>query len=88
MPRPWTGKAPLKKQKRKIKLFESVNTDTGVKQLEMLKSYELGNFQVKDRDEVLGKPLSRAERQELVKRHVSSNRQVNLGKIQLQFITC
>ncbi|KAJ0513208.1 hypothetical protein HanHA300_Chr10g0354921 [Helianthus annuus] len=28
-----------------------------------------------------GKPLSRAERGELVKRHVSSNRQVNLGKI-------
>ncbi|KAK1438198.1 hypothetical protein QVD17_04003 [Tagetes erecta] len=80
MPRPWTGKAPLKKQTRKIKLFESVNTDTGMKQLEMLKAYELGNFQVRNRDEVLGKPLSRAERQELVKRHVSSNRQVNLGR--------
>ncbi|KAI3728315.1 hypothetical protein L6452_16949 [Arctium lappa] len=80
MPRPWTGKAPLKKSTRKIKLFESLNPSNNVKQLEMLKPYELGNFEVKPREEVLGKPLSRAERQELVKRHVSSNRQVNLGR--------
>ncbi|KAK9052739.1 hypothetical protein SSX86_029369 [Deinandra increscens subsp. villosa] len=79
MPRPWTGKPPLKKSTRKIKLFESPsNPDT--KQLQMLKPYELGNFDVKPREEVLGKPLSRAERHELVKRHVSSNRQVNLGR--------
>lgn len=80
MPRPWTGKAPLKKSTRKIKLFESLNPSNNAKQLEMLKPYELGNFEVRPREEVLGKPLSRAERQELVKRHVSSNRQVNLGR--------
>ncbi|XP_076943760.1 CRS2-associated factor 2, chloroplastic-like isoform X2 [Bidens hawaiensis] len=84
MPRPWTGKPPLKKSTRKIKLFESVNpnndNNNNVKRLEMLKPYELGNFEVRPRDEVLGKPLTRAERQELVKRHVSSNRQVNLGR--------
>ncbi|KAJ9549518.1 hypothetical protein OSB04_022061 [Centaurea solstitialis] len=83
MPRPWTGKAPLKKSTRKIKLFESLNpnpSSNNAKQLEMLKPYELGNFEVRPRDEVLGKPLSRAERLELVKRHVSSNRQVNLGR--------
>ncbi|MFS7984641.1 putative glycine hydroxymethyltransferase [Helianthus anomalus] len=33
------------------------------------------------REEVLRKLLSRAERLKLVKRHVSSNRQVNLGKM-------
>ncbi|KAJ0446348.1 putative RNA-binding, CRM domain, YhbY-like superfamily, CRS2-associated factor, plant [Helianthus annuus] len=69
MPRPWTGKPPLKKSTRKIKLFESSNPNSSnnnnTKQLEML---------------MLGKPLSRAERHELVKRHVSSNRQVNLGR--------
>lgn len=80
MPRPWTGKAPLKKSTRKIKLFESLNPGNGGKQLEMLKPYELGNFEVKPREEVLGKPLSRAERLELVKPHISSNRQVNLGR--------
>ncbi|KAI3713850.1 hypothetical protein L1987_72436 [Smallanthus sonchifolius] len=80
MPRPWTGKPPLKKSTRKIKLFETLNPDNNTKQLEMLKPYELGNFEVRPREEVLGKPLSRAERQELVKRHVSSNRQVNLGR--------
>ncbi|XP_071702187.1 CRS2-associated factor 2, chloroplastic [Rutidosis leptorrhynchoides] len=82
MPRPWTGKAPLKKQTKKIKLFESSDQRQNGKKLEMLKEFEIGNgnFELKPRDEVLGKPLSRAERQELVKRHVSSNRQVNLGR--------
>lgn len=80
MPRPWTGKAPLKKQVKKIKLFESLDQGQNGKKLEMLKPLEIGNFEVKPREEVLGKPLSRAERQELVKKHISSNRQVNLGR--------
>lgn len=82
MPRPWTGKPPLKKSTRKIKLFESLDEggDKGRK-MEMLKPFEMGNFEVKSRDEVLGKPLRRAERLELVKRHISSNRQVNLGML-------
>nr|XP_043606681.1 CRS2-associated factor 2, chloroplastic [Erigeron canadensis] len=82
MPRPWTGKAPLKKSTRKVKLFESLGEsgDEDVNKFEMLKPYELGDYVVKSREEVLGKPLSRAERLELVKRHVSSNRQVNLGR--------
>ncbi|KAM0031579.1 putative RNA-binding, CRM domain, pyridoxal phosphate-dependent transferase, major [Helianthus debilis subsp. tardiflorus] len=38
------------------------------------------------REEVLGKPLSRAERLELVKRHVSSNRQGWLTHNMLELI--
>ncbi|KAA8529598.1 hypothetical protein F0562_034302 [Nyssa sinensis] len=86
MPRPWTGKAPMKKSKRKIRLFDSFNPPppeaNGAKQLEMLRPYELGKFptEVKTRQEVLGRPLSRAEIRLLLKPHLSSNRQVNLGR--------
>lgn len=87
MPRPWTGKAPLKKSKRKIKLFEPLDApaehdgnDTKQYQYEMLKAYELGKYQVRPRKGVLGAPLTRAEIRELLKPAISSNRQVNLGK--------
>nr|GMD79404.1 CRS2-associated factor 2, chloroplastic [Ipomoea batatas] len=86
MPRPWTGKAPLKKSKRKIKLFEPLDSaakldgnDTKQYQYEMLKAYELGKFHVRPRKDVLGPPLTRAEIQELLKPAISCNRQVNLG---------
>nr|GMD76807.1 CRS2-associated factor 2, chloroplastic [Ipomoea batatas] len=87
MPRPWTGKAPLKKSKRKIKLFEPLDSaakldgnDTKQYEYEMLKAYELGKFHVRPRKDVLGPPLTRAEIQELLKPAISCNRQVNLGR--------
>ncbi|KAL2547014.1 CRS2-associated factor 2 [Forsythia ovata] len=49
MPRPWTGKAPMKKSKRKIKLFEPLggvenkeNGNVAEKRFEMFRAYELG----------------------------------------------
>ncbi|EPS59439.1 hypothetical protein M569_15368, partial [Genlisea aurea] len=86
MPRPWTGKAPMKKRKRNIKLFEPLGAedsdlgDVGVKKYEMLRSYNLGKFPVRPREEVLGEPLTREEIKEMLKRCLSSNRQVNLGR--------
>ncbi|KAK3041820.1 hypothetical protein RJ639_000336 [Escallonia herrerae] len=85
MPRPWTGKAPLKKSKKKIPLFESFNPPSeseGVRHLEMPGPYRLGKYpaETKSREEVLGRPLTKAEIKELVKPHWTSNRQVNLGR--------
>lgn len=88
MPRPWTGKAPLKKKKdkRKIPLFEPFNKPdpevNGVKRVEMPAPYKLGDFQKESRrrEEILGEPLSRAEIKKLVHPLVSDNRQVNLGR--------
>lgn len=86
MARPWTGKAPMKKAKRNIKLVEpsdgpaSRNDDHVAKHYEMLEAYELGKYKVRPREEVLGKPLTRDEIRELLKPCISSNRQVNLGR--------
>lgn len=87
MPRPWTGKAPMKKSKRKIKLFEPLVTpenrrkeEEEMKHFEMLKAYELGKYTIRSRKEVLGKPLTRQEIRELLQPCISSNRQVNLGR--------
>ncbi|KAJ8438515.1 LOW QUALITY PROTEIN: hypothetical protein Cgig2_024604 [Carnegiea gigantea] len=88
MPRPWTGKAPLKKKKdkKKIPLFEPFNKPdsevNGVKRVEMPGPYKLGDFQKesRSREEILGDPLSRAEIKKLVQPLVSDNRQVNLGR--------
>ncbi|GJR52799.1 CRS2-associated factor 2, chloroplastic [Tanacetum coccineum] len=62
--------------------FAPPNWDGDGKVMEMMRGLEIGEgrYEVRPREEVLGKPLSRAERLELVKRHVSSNRQVNLGR--------
>lgn len=79
MPRPWTGKAPLKKSKRKVRLFGSVAEESnGVKRMEMQVGFQFP-AEVKPRNEVLGKPLSKVEARELIKPYLSSNRQVNLG---------
>ncbi|XP_059633707.1 CRS2-associated factor 2, chloroplastic [Cornus florida] len=86
MPRPWTGKAPMKKSNKKIHLFDSSDSPplgtSGVKRLEMLRPFQLGKFpaEVKPRNEVLGRPLTRAEIRVLIKPYLSSNRQVNLGR--------
>ncbi|XP_051149464.1 CRS2-associated factor 2, chloroplastic isoform X2 [Andrographis paniculata] len=86
MPRPWTGKAPMKKSKRKIKLFEPLgngddeNESMAGRRLEMLRGYELGKFNVRPREEVLGEPLTKWEIKDMLKPYLSSNRQVNLGR--------
>lgn len=95
MPRPWTGKAPLKKKKsRNIKLFKPLGytddedssvadkefEENSVMYYEMLKAYELGKVRLRPRDEVLGHPLSKMEIKEFIKPLLSSNKQVNLGR--------
>ncbi|GAB4839766.1 CRS2-associated factor 2 [Ancistrocladus abbreviatus] len=90
MPRPWTGKAPLKskkeKERKKIPLFDSFNPPPsgkkGVKYVEMPGPYKLGQFpkEAKSREEILGEPLSKAEIKMLLKPFLSCNRQVNLGR--------
>lgn len=77
----------MKKSKKNIPLFDPFspnnnNSNNSVKYLEMPKPYKLGNFpsELKPREEVLGKPLTKMEIRDLVKRHMSSNRQVNLGR--------
>lgn len=99
MPRPWTGKAPLKgkrekeMKKNKIPLFDSFNPPPpgmkGVKRVEMPGPYKLGQFpkEAMSRDEVLGDPLSKAEVKVLIQPHLASNRQVNLGILLAPFIT-
>lgn len=87
MSRPWTGKAPMKKSKRNIKLFEPLggvenneNGNVGEKRFKMFRAYELGKVNMRPREEVLGEPLTRAEIKELLRPCLSSNRQVNLGR--------
>ncbi|XP_010477635.1 PREDICTED: CRS2-associated factor 2, chloroplastic [Camelina sativa] len=86
MPRPWTGKAPLKKSKKKIPLFDSFNPPpagkAGVKYVEMPGPLPFGRYPKEgmNRDEVLGEPLKRWEKGMLIKPHMHDNRQVNLGR--------
>ncbi|XP_030472019.2 CRS2-associated factor 2, chloroplastic [Syzygium oleosum] len=86
MPRPWTGKAPLKGSKKKIPLFDSFDPPPpgkkGVKYVEMPGPFDLGKRprEGRTREEILGEPLKRWEIKMLVKPHLSDNRQVNLGR--------
>ncbi|OIT40294.1 PREDICTED: CRS2-associated factor 2, chloroplastic [Nicotiana attenuata] len=85
MPRPWTGKAPMKKSKRNIKLFEPLNppveNNEGIKRYEMLRAYQLmGKFEGRPKEKVLGPPLTKEEIRELLKPCIASNRQVNIGR--------
>lgn len=86
MPRPWTGKAPLKKSKKKIPLFDSFNPPpagkSGVKYVEMPGPFPFGRYPKESmtRDEILGEPLKKWERGMLIKPHMHDNRQVNLGE--------
>lgn len=86
MPRPWTGKAPLIKSKKKIPLFDSFNPPPpdkkGVKYVEMPGPFPYGKYpkEGKTREEILGEPLKKWEIKMLVKPLLSDNRQVNLGR--------
>ncbi|KAF2292765.1 hypothetical protein GH714_027953 [Hevea brasiliensis] len=86
MPRPWTGKAPLKKSKKKIPLFGSFNVPPpdkeGAKYVEMAVAFPLRKSpeEGKSRREILGEPLKKWEIKMLIKPLLSDNRQVNLAK--------
>ncbi|KAF2292774.1 hypothetical protein GH714_028118 [Hevea brasiliensis] len=86
MPRPWTGKAPLKKSKKKIPLFGSFNVPPpdkeGAKYVEMAVAFPLRKSpeEGKSRREILGEPLKKWEIKMLIKPLLSDNRQVNLGR--------
>nr|XP_048322485.1 CRS2-associated factor 2, chloroplastic-like [Ziziphus jujuba var. spinosa] len=91
MPRPWTGKAPLKsakekKRNRKIPLFDSFNPPPegteGVKHVQMPGPFPYGQYpkEGKTREEILGEPLKKWEIRMMVKPLFSDNRQVNLGR--------
>ncbi|KAF6172203.1 hypothetical protein GIB67_024825 [Kingdonia uniflora] len=86
MPRPWTGKAPLKKSKKNIPLFDSFSLPPpgmkGVKHVEIPGPFQFGKYPKhgKTREEILGEPLRKSEIRMLVKPHLSHNRQVNLGR--------
>ncbi|XP_021895886.1 CRS2-associated factor 2, chloroplastic [Carica papaya] len=86
MPRPWTGKAPLKKSKKNIPLFDSFNPPLpgkrGVKYVEMPGPFPFGKYpkEGKTRGEILGEPLTKSEIKMLIKAHLHDNRQVNLGR--------
>lgn len=56
------------------------NENMWSKRYEMVRGYELGKFNSPPRGEVLGAPLTRWEIKDLVKPHLSSNKQVNLGE--------
>ncbi|KAG6714027.1 hypothetical protein I3842_05G182300 [Carya illinoinensis] len=87
MPRPWTGKAPLKKKKdKKVPLFDSFNPPPlgkmGAKQMEMPGPLPLGKYPKdgKTREAILGEPLKKWEIKMLIQPHLKNNRQVNLGR--------
>lgn len=89
MPRPWTGKAPLKssKNKKKIPLIDSHDLPPppgalGVMQVETRGPIPFGKYpkEEKTREEILGKPLKKWEIRMLVKPMLGDNRQVNLGE--------
>lgn len=89
MARPWTGKPPLKKKeekkkRRKIAPFEPLNSpEDAAGGTKLLQKQLPFRREVKTREEILGKPLSRAEIRALIKPLVSCNRQVNLGLVLL-----
>lgn len=86
MPRPWTGKAPLKSTKKKIPLFDSFNPPPPGKEFskykEMPGPFPFGRYPKKEktREEILGEPLKKWEIEKLVHPRLSDNRQVNLGR--------
>ncbi|KAK6922249.1 RNA-binding, CRM domain [Dillenia turbinata] len=86
MPRPWTGKAPLKRSEpKRIRLFDSASElgmgVEGVKKLEMRRQFPMGRFvDERSREEILGEPLKKAEIRVLVQPLLKDNRQVNLGR--------
>uniref|UniRef100_A0A0E0JHV2 CRM domain-containing protein n=1 Tax=Oryza punctata TaxID=4537 RepID=A0A0E0JHV2_ORYPU len=96
MPRPWTGKAPLltkeeKARRRGVRLHtplgeeapKTVSAHGIMMEVRGRRKLDLARVSPGDgrsREEVLGEPLTAAEVRELVKPHISHNRQLNIGR--------
>nr|CAB3477074.1 unnamed protein product [Digitaria exilis] len=96
MPRPWTGKAPLlskeeKARRRGVRLHtplgqeppQTVSAHGIMMEVRGRRQMDLARVSPGDgrtREEVLGEPLTRDEVRELVKPHISHNRQLNIAK--------
>ncbi|KAL5227867.1 hypothetical protein ABZP36_016132 [Zizania latifolia] len=96
MPRPWTGKAPLltkgeKARRRGMRLHtplgqeppKTVSAHGIMMEVRGRRQRDLARVNPGDgrnREEVLGEPLTPAEVRALVKPHISHNRQLNIGR--------
>uniref|UniRef100_A0A0E0MVK5 CRM domain-containing protein n=1 Tax=Oryza rufipogon TaxID=4529 RepID=A0A0E0MVK5_ORYRU len=96
MPRPWTGKAPLltkeeKARRRGVRLHtplgeeapRTVSAHGIMMEVRGRRKLDLARVSPGDgrsREEVLGEPLTAAEVRDLVKPHISHNRQLNIGR--------
>uniref|UniRef100_J3KZC2 CRM domain-containing protein n=2 Tax=Oryza brachyantha TaxID=4533 RepID=J3KZC2_ORYBR len=96
MPRPWTGKAPLltkeeKARRRGVRLHtplgqeppETVSAHGIMMEVRGRRKLDLARVSPGDgrsREEVLGEPLTLAEVRDLVRPHISHNRQLNIGR--------
>ncbi|KAK1664601.1 hypothetical protein QYE76_052760 [Lolium multiflorum] len=96
MPRPWTGKAPLltkeeKARRRGVRLHTPLGQEPPRKVSAHGIMMEVRGRRQRDfarvspgdgrsREEVLGEPLTPAEVRDLIKPHMSHNRQLNIGR--------
>ena len=85
MARPWTGRPPQGKSKKKLPDFDSFKPPPpgkkGVKHVQPPGPFPPGEGPKlgRSREEILGEPLSKAEIKELVERAQKESRQLNLG---------
>ncbi|KAG0597806.1 hypothetical protein M758_12G021700 [Ceratodon purpureus] len=84
--RPWTGRPPLAKSKKKPREFDSFNPPPqgkkGVKPVQQPGPFPEGEGPKlgRSREEIMGAPLTDAEVKELVMRAQKEDRQLNLGR--------
>lgn len=84
--RPWTGRPPLAKSKKKPREFDSFNPPPvgkkGVKPVHPPGPFPEGQGPAlgRSREEIMGAPLTDAEVKELVARALKEDRQLNLGR--------
>lgn len=87
--RPWTGRPPLAKSKKKPREFDSFNPPPvgkkGVKPVQRPGPFPEGESPKlgRSREEIMGAPLTDAEVKELIMRAQKENRQLNLGENRL-----
>lgn len=85
MARPWTGRPPQGKSKKKLPDFDSFKPPPpgkkGVKHVQLPGPFPQGEGPKlgRSREEILGEPLSKGEIKELVERAQKESRQLNLG---------
>ena len=84
--RPWTGRPPLEKSKKKPREFDSFNPPPvgkkGVKPVQQPGPFPEGEGPKlgRSREEIMGPPLTDGEVKELILRAQKENRQLNLGE--------